>query len=195
MLWVKYRNHHPIMKELWRLHLEGALAPEQEALFAESRPPEELYDTVADPHEVKNLAKDPAYRDDLLRLRAEMERWRGDVGDLGEIPEAEMVRRWYPQGHPPETDAPLVIPVGPHHSGEAPVQVEADLKGPVLMQVYSSTQGASLAYAITDSWNPQWRLYTGPVRLPPGASTFQARACRYGYRESKTVRVELNVSE
>ena len=55
--WIPYRNRHPILQELWRLHLEGALDEAQSALFRYPRPAEELYDTAADPHEIHNLGK------------------------------------------------------------------------------------------------------------------------------------------
>jgi N-sulfoglucosamine sulfohydrolase len=45
------------------------------------RPPEELYDLEADPHEVTNLAGDPEHRDLLLEMRAAMEEWQKATGD------------------------------------------------------------------------------------------------------------------
>jgi N-sulfoglucosamine sulfohydrolase len=45
------------------------------------RPAEELYDLRKDPEEVRNLAADPAHREDLERLRAAMARFRKDTHD------------------------------------------------------------------------------------------------------------------
>jgi N-sulfoglucosamine sulfohydrolase len=45
------------------------------------RPPEELYDLRKDPVEVHNLASDPAHRDILERMRAEMMKFRTDTHD------------------------------------------------------------------------------------------------------------------
>ena len=45
------------------------------------RPPEELYDLLADPAEVNNLAGDPAFGDELLDLRSRMERWQQETDD------------------------------------------------------------------------------------------------------------------
>ncbi|MFW6158830.1 MAG: sulfatase, partial [Planctomycetota bacterium] len=105
LLWIPYRNRHPIMQEMWRLHLAGDLTGPQELMFANSRPVEELYDTDADPYEIHNLADDPAYAEELDRLRGALDAWRRDVRDLGELPESEMVRRWYPGGEQPQTAA------------------------------------------------------------------------------------------
>lgn len=45
------------------------------------RPPEELYDLYADPHEVNNLAQSPKHRELLLKFRKDMERWQRDTRD------------------------------------------------------------------------------------------------------------------
>jgi len=45
------------------------------------RPPEELYDLRKDPSEVQNLATDPAHREVLQRMRAEMTKFRTDTHD------------------------------------------------------------------------------------------------------------------
>lgn len=45
------------------------------------RPPEELFDLDADPHEVVNLAGDPAHAGLLAELRAEMEGWQRATDD------------------------------------------------------------------------------------------------------------------
>ena len=45
------------------------------------RPPEELYDLRKDPSEVDNLAADPAHREVLERMRAELTKLRADTHD------------------------------------------------------------------------------------------------------------------
>ena len=48
-----------------------------------TRPAEELYDLKADPHELKNLAADPAQAGRLKELRADLDRWMREQGDRG----------------------------------------------------------------------------------------------------------------
>jgi arylsulfatase A-like enzyme len=183
LLWIPYRNRHPILQEMWRLHLAGELTGPQRLLF-QPRPVEELYDTQADPWETRNLAADPAWRPELERLRAALDDWRAEVGDLGEIPESEMVRRWYPDGEQPTTAPPLFVPICEESPGTQPAPDGGEFRGPALLQLHCATQGASIAYAFDEGEAPRWQLYTKPLRLPEGASTVRARAIRIGYAES-----------
>jgi arylsulfatase A-like enzyme len=54
-------------------------------------PYELLYDTEADPHEISNLAQstNPADREALFRMRAALDTWETETGDLGRWPEPE----------------------------------------------------------------------------------------------------------
>jgi arylsulfatase A-like enzyme len=45
------------------------------------RPAEELYDLAKDPHELKNVADDPAYKEVKAKLAGELERWMKDNDD------------------------------------------------------------------------------------------------------------------
>jgi len=82
----------PLMRQL---HAEGKLSGPPSALMAPRLPDEELYDTEADPYEIRNLAGDPGHREALIRLRAALEVWITETGDRGQWPE------------PPEIVAPF----------------------------------------------------------------------------------------
>jgi len=80
--------------KVWRqLAEEGKLTGPQKLFFAPTKPKEELYDTEADPHEIKNLADDPTYAEKLKELRGALEQWVQETEDLGKVPEDELVRR------------------------------------------------------------------------------------------------------
>lgn len=86
----RYKDHKPIVRRLRELHAAGTLDPLAERLlFAPSRPAEELYDLAADPHEIRNLAGDPAHSSTLTEMRGRLERWMEDTGDLGRKPEPD----------------------------------------------------------------------------------------------------------
>jgi uncharacterized sulfatase len=82
----KIRQYPPvaIMKHLYE---QGKLNPVQAHFFAPTRPAEELYDLKADPHETKNLAKDPKYAKVLREYRAQLYKWINTSPDMGETPE------------------------------------------------------------------------------------------------------------
>ncbi|HEX6971646.1 MAG TPA: sulfatase [Limnochordia bacterium] len=185
LLWIPYRNRHPVMEEMWRLHLEGKLEGPQTLMFRSPRPVEELYDVVADPDEIHNLADDPAHRDTLQRMRRALDEWRSAFGDMGDVPEAQMVKTMWPDGKQPKTAAPLFIPLTPSEPGLEATQDGGQFVAPVAVQIHCATQGASIAYAIDSDPPGRWRLYTGPVRLPVGRTVLRAKAARIGYAESE----------
>lgn len=55
----------------------------------QTKPVEELYNTEIDPWEVNNLASNPAYASDLIRMRKVQTDWMRKVKDVGLIPETE----------------------------------------------------------------------------------------------------------
>ena len=104
---VTYRLNIPMMKELLELHKEGKLNQHQEDWFKPTKPMEELYDVVNDPHELHNLAENPMYRNKLEELRKVFRMWMNEVGDLSYIPEKEMVINWWNgENHAPYTEMP-----------------------------------------------------------------------------------------
>ena len=84
-------KQYPVWTLLPKLNAEGKLTPAQAALCAPTMPPEELYDLQADPHEIKNLAHDPAHAETLKRLRAAVDQWIADTHDQGAQLEPEDV--------------------------------------------------------------------------------------------------------
>jgi len=86
----RYKEKCFLVKPLMRqMHARGQLTGAAAALMSPRLPEEELYDTQADPHEIRNLAnsRDPNHRDALLRLRAALDVWLVETGDLGQWPE------------------------------------------------------------------------------------------------------------
>jgi arylsulfatase A-like enzyme len=186
LLWIPYGNRHPILQEMWRLYLAGELTGPQLLMFQPNRPVEELYDTETDPYEIHNLADDPAFDNERERLGRALDDWRRTVGDWGDIDEADMVRRWYPDGQQPQTASPLFIPICEASPGIEPAPNGGSFQGPLMLQLHCATQGASIAYTLGSQNDLPWQLYTGPLRLPKGETTVRARAIRIGYKESAT---------
>lgn len=163
---VAFRDNIDMVREMRARFTAGNLDAVQRRWF-EAPGKERLFDLEADPHEINNLAADPAHAEDLARLRAEMDAWLERVGDLSAQSEAEMVARFQPDGTQLVTPAPaarvedaqlIVTPQAPDHSVE---------------------------YRLGDA---RWRLYTGPVSVL-AVPKVEVRAVRYGWQASKIVDV------
>ncbi|MEW6302388.1 MAG: sulfatase [Verrucomicrobiota bacterium] len=76
----------PLMREL---QAQGKLTGPPAALMAMHGPSEELYDTQTDRYEIRNLVAStkPEHREALARLRAALDTWITETGDLGQWPE------------------------------------------------------------------------------------------------------------
>ena len=90
----------PTFQAMRKLRDEGKLTPEQMNPFNKPRPPEELYDTKADPNNFHNLASDPNYTAKLAEMREELQRWEKSTKDS--IPEKRT-----PDGFDRETGNPI----------------------------------------------------------------------------------------
>ncbi len=89
---VAYLWRAPSMVSWEKAYIDGE-CNETQSIFWNTKPHEELYDTENDPWEVNNLARDPAYKEVLDRLRKANEDWMTKIFDTGFIPEADQIRR------------------------------------------------------------------------------------------------------
>ena len=185
LLWIPYRNRHPVMQEMWRLYAEDKLEEPENIMFQHPRPSEELYDLENDPYEIDNLAKKTEYKSTLERLRKALDDWRNDFGDMGEISEEQMVRQWWPDGVQPQTATPIFIPISNSNFGMDTASEDETLTFPAIVQLHCATQGASIAYTTEANQQAQWQLYTEPLRLQKGTTTLRTKAIRIGYKESE----------
>lgn len=183
LLWIPYRNRHPILEEMWRLHLADELEGPQKIMFQNQRPVDELYDTEKDPFEIHNLAHDPAYADTLVTMQMALDDWRTECDTWGDVPEDQMVFQMYQGTEQPQTSAPVCIPICAENTGREAAPEGGTFSGPLLVQLYNATQGASMAYQFAGETH--WHLYTGPIRLEKGQHTLKTKAIRIGYRESE----------
>ncbi len=165
---LAFRDNIDMMRELHALYAAGELNSVQSRWF-EGPGEEQLYDVVADPFELNNLASDPALEAELIRLRDELARWRERVGDWSDESEEAMVARFQPGGDAPVTGTPLIA------VKEGQVHITA-------------ADNASIGYRIDEG---PWLLYTAPLKVAAGVSV-EARAIRYGWDESDTAVFTVN---
>jgi hypothetical protein len=182
---IIYRNQSAIMQEWLRLQAERALTGAAALWMRTSRPAEELYDAIADPHQIRNLAADSAHRSTLERLRKAVGDWMTRINDQGLVNEPEMIQRMWPGGIQPETAQPYIVP---RRELDAPSRrASMTINAPMEVVIYVPTQGASIGYTTDEGLSPKWKLYTGPIRVV-APMTLRAKAIRYGYKESAETR-------
>jgi len=87
MQYNQYKDAKAITKRMRQLHAAGTLTSLQDRIFNPTRPPEELYDLEADPHETVNLAESPEQAETLAMLRKQLYDWIRETRDPGLIPE------------------------------------------------------------------------------------------------------------
>jgi N-sulfoglucosamine sulfohydrolase len=93
---IPYRDKMPIMQEWRRLNEEGALRGPQTLFFKKTKPNEEFYDILNDLHEINNLIGAPEHAERIAKMRARLEKWSEQTGDLGGTPEEELRERMWP---------------------------------------------------------------------------------------------------
>ena len=188
---IPYRNQSAIMQEWLRLQAAGQLSGPPALWMRTTRPAEELYDTTTDPHQIRDLAAEPAHRVTLERLRQAVTDWMTRIGDQGLTNESEMIQRMWPGSVQPETAQPYIVPRRATGAPARVATISVDAKTEVV--IYVPTQGASIGYTTEEGPAPKWRLYTGPI-LVDRPMTLRAKAIRYGYKESTEARVMFTTS-
>ncbi len=171
---VKYREQMPLMQELLKMRDAGTLNETQMQWFRPAKPIEELFDTVNDPHEINNLASDPAYIEKLAELRVEHDRWIVDIDDKGLVPEAEFIDSIWPGRVQPAVSTPSSIIDGRN------------------ITLTATTEGASIGYQIVkkgEDGGRTWQVYTDFVTLKRGHELLVV-SDHIGYRPSEVVRLK-----
>lgn len=72
----------------WEEEYKAGRLNDTQRRFWQEKPAEELFDVVADPDNIHNLATDPTYARVLARLRQANDKWLHQTRDVGFIPEA-----------------------------------------------------------------------------------------------------------
>lgn len=170
---INYMDQMPTMRELRRLNAAGQLSPEAALFFREQKPIEELYDTEVDPHELHNLADDPAYAAVLEKMRGELDRWMTEIGDLALVPEPTLDELKRPGGKWSKTATPGV-------------QRVARDGGKSTLNLVAGTPGSSIGWRVAGSSGPL-QVVDAPLTLEDG-QMLEFQAFRIGYRDSAVVR-------
>ncbi|MDZ4718490.1 MAG: sulfatase [Roseiflexaceae bacterium] len=200
----EYADRMATWQEFRRLYFEEAtqrgrgevpnlLTQVQRRVLASSKPAEELYDLHADPYEIENIADDPRYAADVERLRNALQQWQQEYGDLGLIPEAELIERWRPGGLPQITEPPVLQIVEGRLSATcattgASIGWTTDPPElPIALSPFSRITGDP------ETDGRSWNLYSAPIPAPAG-TTIWFRAHRLGYQASIDAAITIESS-
>lgn len=184
LLPVAYRETIPMTHDLYKLRETGSDNPAHWQFVMTERPAEEFYDSQTDPWETKNLIDDPAHQDRIKAMRAKLDAWIKDTGDLGFVlPETKLVKEhiWPPDGKQPAT--PAGYPV-------IRINHQADGTSRVFFTIKCDEPGASIGYRLSDkkNFNGTWHVYAGkPVPLPRGVKSIQVQTHRIGHKPTTIV--------
>jgi len=161
---LAFRNNLDMVRQMRAMYEAGELDAVQRQWY-EAPGEERLFDLARDPDEVKDVSRDPAYQAELRRMRAEMDAWLARVGDWSEEPEDDMVARFEPDGKRQTTPPPTL----------------ESTAGTLVIR--PAEKGHSLEYRIDGG---PWHLYVAPLAIRV-TDRLEARAVRYGWRESEIV--------
>jgi hypothetical protein len=165
----QYREQIEMTRKLIEMHQKGELEGAAAYIFRETRDIEELYDLEKDPNEINNLAGNPTYREQLLKMRKQLSDWQLKVNDKGLIDEYNLVQLFWPGLVQPSTD-------------KVALTVENDW-----VRLSCPTEGASIGYQIDDQIGKErWLVYHDPINVKKGQKIV-VRAKRIGYKISQQV--------
>jgi len=196
---LSFRRMLPMMRDILQRKADGTL-PAATAAWFQTKPVEELYDAEQDPWELHNLASDPRYKDKLEELRLAFHAWTAQYGDMGGIPERDMLRQmWLGGNAPPATAKPDVRRAGdgvriacatPGASIgywiERPNHMSADARHTVQSWDYERLAGELLGKGFAKVGDkravpPVWTVYDGEVIVLRQGETLHINAMRIGY--------------
>lgn len=176
--WVQFMrtpSRGPLYQELGRLKSSGGLDALTAPFMADSKPYEELYDTLVDPYEMHNLAERPSYQALLEKMRGELIEWMVEMNDQGLVPEPEINRGMFPNNRKERAQPPTVSQRA-NPGGGSTVSL-------------GSPEGASIAYTFDPGEDARWLVYSQPLKLS-GDEKLRARAVRLGYDDSEEVHID-----
>ena len=192
LAWIPYRNRHPIVQEMWRLHLADELDETQRAMF---RYPEAGRRAVTTPRSTRTRSTTWRPISSISRSGIDCaEPWTNGYekwATWAEWRKAKWCGSGIPMANSRRRPRRCACPFAPTAPGPSQRWKAVHSKGRCWVQLHCATQGASIAYAVDDQ--PHWHLYTEPLRMEVGTATLRAKAIRIGYEESQETRATFVV--
>jgi arylsulfatase A-like enzyme len=174
-----------IRDDITALAREGKLKPAQLHYAGPRRAVEELYDTEADPQNLRNLAGSKQHRDILERLRTAQADWCVDTIDLGYLPEIDAWRTGQgstpfetartPKGYPLEKIRDIADLVGVAGATDIQIQRLRDSDSAVrywaAVGLHASGEGSDALHRALDDHSPPVRIEAAGALLQRGENS------------------------
>lgn len=90
---LRYMEIMPATRQMRQMHADGQLQFPANLFMQPTKPNEELYDIVADPHCIHNLADDSRYFDTLTTHRQQVSDWIKRIDDKGFQTERQLIEQ------------------------------------------------------------------------------------------------------
>ena len=185
---VDFRLDMPMMREMLQLYKEKKLDAAQSRWFETPAFEEELYDCLADPHQIHNLADENTSRKVLNRMRAAYRKeWINPFNSDWETkPEAYFVEKMWPKGEKPCCEQPRLR----MKNDKVYIDNNLDTYSAIYrIKVKTSKEDMAAKKGMTEK-KEKWSLYTEPISLEKG-DCIVVKLERIGYMDSAPVEFSL----
>ena len=108
---LEYMEKMPSMQILRQMRMEGKLDERNGIFMAETKPTEELYDRESDPDCLVNLAETSGFAEIREDMAARLDSWIAAIGDLGAVPERDLVAKGIVTNRMEEEYRPRIRPL------------------------------------------------------------------------------------
>ena len=185
---VDFRLDMPMMREMLQLYKEKKLDAAQSRWFGTPAFEEELYDCLADPHQIHNLADENTSRKVLNRMRAAYRKeWINPFNSDWETkPEAYFVEKMWPKGEKPCCEQPRLR----MKNDKVYIDNNLDTYSAIYrIKVKTRKEDMAAKKGMTEK-KEKWSLYTEPISLEKG-DCIVVKLERIGYTDSAPVEFSL----
>ena len=162
--------------EEWRQLWQQGKLNETQSRFFNARPPEQLFDVEADPHEVNDLSGDPKHTARLKELRGKLNARLKSLNDLSFYPESVQVDE--------SLDDPIAY--GRKHSAE--IARVADIADAACLPLKQARRKLKQALNSKNEWDRYWAL-TSCATLGKKAESLAADARKSLKHDNRMVRL------
>jgi arylsulfatase A-like enzyme len=176
---IEFRLQMPMMRRMTELLAKDSLNEIQKSWFKSPKVAEEFYNVENDPHEINNLINNPAYKNEISRLRKAYKQWDDQYNHryptAWDMTEKQCQEVFWPNNEQPVLCKPVI---------------RKTIKG---VEVSSKDKSVSFSYQINAKGYTEntWYLYSGSISLNKN-DELTVVAVKAGCKNSCVVSLRMN---